>query len=56
MFSNECIVSCNVDGIYSPSDNTITENVYNNLKEEESFGVGNFETYEIFADRLVDRL
>jgi len=35
-----------------PSDNTITENVYNNLKEEESFGVGNFETYEIFADRV----
>ena len=37
-----------------PSDNTITENVYNNLKEEESFGVGNFETYEIFAERVKD--
>jgi len=37
-----------------PSDNTITENVYNNLKEEESFGVSNFETYEIFAKRVKD--
>ena len=37
-----------------PSDNTITENVYNNLKEEESFGVANFETYEIFAERVKD--
>lgn len=37
-----------------PSDNTITESVYNNLKEEESFGVGNFETYEIFAKRVKD--
>ena len=37
-----------------PSDNTITENVYDNLREEESFGVGNFETYEIFAERVKD--
>ena len=37
-----------------PSNNTISENVHNNLKEEESFGVGNFETYEIFAKRVKD--
>ena len=37
-----------------PSDNTITENVYYNLREEESFGVGNFEKYEIFAERVKD--
>jgi len=35
-----------------PSNNTISQNVHNNLKEEESFGVGNFETYEIFAERV----
>ena len=37
-----------------PSNNTISENVHRNLKEEESFGVGNFETYEIFAKRVKD--
>lgn len=37
-----------------PSNNTISESVQNNLKEEESFGVGNFETYEIFAKRVKD--
>jgi len=37
-----------------PSNNTISENVHINLKEEESFGVGNFETYEIFAKRVKD--
>ncbi len=36
----------------TPSDNTISPNVYNNLKEEETFGVGNFQTYEIFANRV----
>jgi len=37
-----------------PSDNTVSESVRNNLMEEESFGVGNFETYEIFAERVKD--
>ena len=37
-----------------PSNNTISESVQSNLKEEESFGVGNFETYEIFAKRVKD--
>ena len=35
-----------------PSNNTISPNVYNNLKEEDEFGVGNFQTYEIFANRV----
>ena len=35
-----------------PSNNIISDDVYNNLKEEEAFGVGNFETYEIFAKRV----
>ena len=37
-----------------PSDNTVSESVRNNLMEEESFGVSNFETYEIFAKRVKD--
>ena len=37
-----------------PSDNTLSPNVFENLKEEKSFGVGNFETYEIFAKRVKD--
>ena len=37
-----------------PSNNTISPNFYANLKEEEEFGVGNFETYEIFAKRVED--
>ena len=37
-----------------PSDNTVKESVRNNLMEEESFGVSNFETYEIFAKRVKD--
>jgi len=35
-----------------PSDNLVKESVRNNLMEEESFGVSNFETYEIFAKRV----
>ena len=35
-----------------PSNNTISPNVYNNLKEEDEFGVSNFQTYEIFANRV----
>ena len=37
-----------------PSDNTLSPNVFENLKEEKSFGVDNFETYEIFAKRVRD--
>ena len=37
-----------------PSDNTVNESVRDNLMEEESFGVSNFETYEIFAKRVKD--
>jgi len=37
-----------------PSDNTLSPNVFENLKEEKSFGVGIFETYEIFAKRVRD--
>ena len=37
-----------------PSDNIISPKVLQNLREEESFGVGNFETYEIFAKRVKD--
>jgi len=35
-----------------PSNNTISENVYRNLREEEEFGIGNFDTYETFAQRV----
>jgi len=37
-----------------PSDNVISENVFQNLREEKDFGVDNFETYEIFAKRVHD--
>ena len=37
-----------------PSDNTMSPNVFENLKEEKSFGVDNFETYEIFAQRVAE--
>ena len=37
-----------------PSDNTMSPNVFENLKEEKNFGVDKFETYEIFAKRVKD--
>jgi methylation protein EvaC len=37
-----------------PSDNTMSPNVFENLKEEKSFGVDNFETYKIFAQRVAE--
>jgi|TARA_R100000030_G_scaffold20044_1_gene14333 methylation protein EvaC len=37
-----------------PSDNTITQNYYKNIKEEKDFGIDNFETYKIFAKRVED--
>ena len=37
-----------------PSDNVISENVFQNLREEKDFGVDSFETYEIFAKRVHD--
>ena len=37
-----------------PSDNTLSPNVFENLKEEKSFGINEFETYEIFAKRVKD--
>ena len=37
-----------------PSDNVMSENVFQNLREEKDFGVDNFETYEIFAKRVKD--
>jgi len=36
------------------SDNTMSPNVFENLKKEKNFGVDNFETYEIFAKRVKD--
>ena len=35
-----------------PSDNVISENVFQNLRKEESFGINKFETYETFAKRV----
>jgi len=35
-----------------PSNNTIKESVHKNLEEEKNFGVDNFQTYEIFAERI----
>jgi len=37
-----------------PSDNTLSPNVFENLKEEKSFGINEFETYETFAKRVKD--
>ena len=35
-----------------PSNNTITENVKQNINEEMIFGLDDFQTYEIFAERV----
>ena len=34
------------------SDNTLRPSIFENLKEEKSFGIDNFKTYEIFAERV----
>tara|TARA_B100002019_G_scaffold292190_1_gene314544 strand:- start:550 stop:1737 length:1188 start_codon:yes stop_codon:yes gene_type:complete len=35
-----------------PSDNIITQNYYDNIAEEAVFGIDEFETYKIFAERV----
>ena len=38
----------------TPSDNIITQNYYDNIAEEAVFGIDEFETYKIFAERVKD--
>ena len=38
----------------TPSDNIITQNYYDNIAEEAVFGIDEFETYKIFAERVED--